>query len=340
MINPHLNSEQEYQNHKQEFICNFLKSLGHKIEFIWIGKGSRRRVVFQVDKHNNLGFFRSKTNDLIKIENYDLAEKVIEDLIPFLQKFIKKFQQNILNQIVVTNFDNGIDVVFRFNSQPSSHDERKIVDFAIDQKINCSWQFKNQITPIYLLKKNQIYCENLKIEVDSDVFIQPTKTGLNHIINFLKNNIHDSSEIKKIADLYCGFGVYSFSLINENLSFECFEGSDSMVEIIKNNAKNYKLSQKIRPFVRDLFNDPLNLKELETFDDIIINPPRNGAEPQIKNIAKSGVKKLQYISCNPATFLRDARILIDSKYNISSMFLLDQFYATNHSEVLTNFIKS
>jgi 23S rRNA (uracil1939-C5)-methyltransferase len=113
-----------------------------------------------------------------------------------------------------------------------------------------------------------------------------------------------------------------------------------MVNTIKNNAKNLQLSQKIQAQCRDLYGDPLTCKELAEFDNIIINPPRNGAEPQIKNIAKSKIKSLQYISCNPQTFARDAKNLIDLDYNIVNIVALDQFYSTNHLEVLASFIKN
>jgi tRNA/tmRNA/rRNA uracil-C5-methylase (TrmA/RlmC/RlmD family) len=85
-----------------------------------------------------------------------------------------------------------------------------------------------------------------------------------------------------------------------------------------------------------LYGDPLTAKELDEFDNVIINPPRNGAEPQIKNIAKSKIKSLQYISCNPQTFARDAKNLIDLNYKIIKIFALDQFYSTlpSHLDIL------
>ena len=316
-----------------------MQDLAVDVDFIWVGKASRRRVIFQIDNKNNLGFFKEKTNELIEIEEYPLAENSINLLIKPLKNFLKKQQQNFINQIAITSFDNGLDVVFRCNRQANLNEELKFINFAKEHFLNCSLAVKHNLIPLFFSRKNQIFCHDLKLNLDGEVFLQATKSGLEHIINFLRQEILAQKDVKKIADIYAGFGVYSFALHDLKASFSCFEGSQSMVDIIKNNAKNLQLSQKIKGHCRDLYGDPLTVKELAEFDNIIINPPRNGAEPQIKNIAKSKIKSLQYISCNPATFARDAKNLIDLNYNITKILALDQFYSTNHLELLASFVK-
>jgi len=70
---------------------------------------------------------------------------------------------------------------------------------------------------------------------------------------------------------------------------------------------------------------------------VIINPPRNGASPQVKQLAKSGVKKIVMVSCNPITFERDAKYLLDAGYNMTSATPIDQFYQTSHLELVAIF---
>ena len=256
-----------------------------------------------------------------------------------LKIFLKKQQQNFINQVVLTSFDNGLDVVFRCNRKADLNEELKFINFAKEHFLNCSFAVKQNLIPLFFSRKNQIFCGDLKLNLEGDIFLQATKSGLEHIINFLRKEILAQKNIKKIADIYAGFGVYSFALHDLKASFTCFEGSQSMVDVIKSNAKNLQLSQKIHSQCRDLYGDPLTAKELSEFDNVIINPPRNGAEPQIKNIAKSKIKSLQYISCNPETFARDAKNLIDLNYNIVNIYALDQFYSTNHLELLASFVK-
>lgn len=338
MTNRLSDEEINYRHNKEKNLVNIFKSFEKPIDFIWIDKNSRRRLVFQVDNNHNFGFFQEKSHKLNIVDNCEIAEKSINDLLPSLRKFLKNISTKLLKQIVVTNFDNGLDLVFRYIESPSSQDEKQLIDFAKSQNLVLSLQINSSIFPIYLPRKNQIYCGDYKLIVDSDIFIQATKKGLENIVNILRKTL-DDNQAKKIAELYCGCGIYSFTLLDLNRQFECFEGSESMIKIIKNNVKNFNINQKITPFVRDLYNNPLSVKELNIFDNVIINPPRNGAEPQIANIAKSQVKYVQYVSCNPISLVRDAKILVDEKYNISNITAIDQFYSTMHHEIIISFEK-
>lgn len=331
--------EEIYRQNKIDSLKKTLQDLAVNVEFIWVGDASRRRVIFQIDNKNNLGFFKERTKELIEIDEYPLAEKSINLLIKPLKIFLKKQQQNFINQVVVTSYDNGLDIVFRINRKADLNEELKFINFSKEHFLNCSFAVKQNLIPLFFSRKNQIFCGDLKLNLEGDIFLQATKSGLEHIINFLRTEISAQKDVKKIADIYSGFGVYSFALYNLKASFSCFEGSQSMVDVIKSNAKNLQLSQKIQAQCRDLYGDPLTAKELAEFDNVIINPPRNGAEPQIKNIAKSKIKSLQYISCNPETFARDAKNLIDLNYNIVNILALDQFYSTNHLELLASFVK-
>jgi len=333
-------NEEIYRQNKKNFLEKILKDFCVKPQFIWVGKASRRKVIFQINNKNNLGFFKEKTNELIEIDEYPLAEESINLLIKPLKIFLKKHQQNFINQVVITSFDNGLDIIFRINRKANLNEELKFINFAKEYFLNCSIELKHNLIPLFFNRKNQIYCGDLKLSLDGDIFLQATKSGLEEIINFLRNEILSQKNIKKIADIYAGFGVYSFALSDFKASFSCFEGSQTMVNLIKNNSKNLQLSKKISGYCRDLFGDPLTCQELAEFDNVIINPPRNGAEPQIRNIAKSNISSLQYISCNPLTFVRDFKILIDNNYKIVNIIALDQFYSTNHLELLASFSKN
>ena len=112
-----------------------------------------------------------------------------------------------------------------------------------------------------------------------------------------------------------------------------------MTDLISKNASANGLAQKIKAQMRDLFSTPLDKNELKDFDQVIINPPRNGATPQIIEISKSNLKNVIYVSCNPQSFKRDAQILIDSGFKISSLSAIDQFHATEHLELVAIFQK-
>jgi 23S rRNA (uracil1939-C5)-methyltransferase len=88
---------------------------------------------------------------------------------------------------------------------------------------------------------------------------------------------------------------------------------------------------------RDLFANPLTASELSRFDAVVFDPPRAGAREQSTRIAESGVPTVVAVSCNPATFARDARILTDGGYRLERVTPVDQFVWSAHVELVARF---
>ena len=104
-------------------------------------------------------------------------------------------------------------------------------------------------------------------------------------------------------------------------------------------AKKASGLKPIEAVARDLFREPLSATELNDFDAVVFDPPRAGAEAQAKMIAKSKVKTVVAVSCNPATLARDARTLIDGGYSLESVTPVDQFEYSPHIEAVAVFRK-
>lgn len=93
----------------------------------------------------------------------------------------------------------------------------------------------------------------------------------------------------------------------------------------------------LTPERRDLFRRPLLPGELNKFDTIVLDPPRAGAAAQIEQIAKSKAARVIYVSCNPASFARDARTLIDGGYKLGPVTPVDQFLWSAQLELAAHF---
>jgi len=192
--------------------------------------------------------------------------------------------------------------------------------------------------PILISQPNQIFYPNFKIELGSDIFIQATKSGLNKISSVIYDFVKNKFDKKIIAaDIYTGFGAYSFAIIDLVKEIHAFEGSAEMVQSITKNAAKNGFNNRIKTEHRDLMLYPVSDKELLKFDLAIINPPRNGAGPQMKKIAQSKLQNLIYVSCNPKTFARDAKILIEAGFKIIKLNAIDQFYSSLHLELVVVF---
>jgi 23S rRNA (uracil1939-C5)-methyltransferase len=90
---------------------------------------------------------------------------------------------------------------------------------------------------------------------------------------------------------------------------------------------------------RDLYRRPLDRGELKRFDAVILDPPRAGAAEQVSELARSSVRRVAYVSCNPATFARDAKTLVDGGYKLDWVEPVGQFRWSTHVELVACFIR-
>ena len=112
--------------------------------------------------------------------------------------------------------------------------------------------------------------------------------------------------------------------------------ADSDAEAIAALKRAAETTQGLKPVAaeaRDLFRRPLAASELTSFDAVVFDPPRQGAEAQARALAASSVPVVVAVSCNPATFARDARILADGGYRLTRVTAVDQFRYSPHVEI-------
>ena len=138
---------------------------------------------------------------------------------------------------------------------------------------------------------------------------------------------------KRVADLFCGVGTFALRLA-EKARVSAFEFSDTAIEALNKAARNASGLKPITAESRDLFRRPLVPLELKAFDAVVFDPPRQGAEAQARQLALSKVPLVVGVSCDPATFARDARILVDGGYRLERVVPVDQFLYSSHVELV------
>jgi 23S rRNA (uracil1939-C5)-methyltransferase len=138
---------------------------------------------------------------------------------------------------------------------------------------------------------------------------------------------------KRIADLFCGLGTFTFPLATR-AALLAVDGDRQAIAALQNAAKRTPGLKPTEAKVRDLFREPLSVRELEPFDAVVFDPPRAGAAAQASILAASRVRTIVAVSCNPATLARDARILIDGGYGLERVTPIDQFLFSPHVEAV------
>ena len=146
-------------------------------------------------------------------------------------------------------------------------------------------------------------------------------------------------QAKRVADLFSGCGTFTFALARSS-AVSAFDSEADSIAALTAAARNAQGLKPITAERRDLFRRPLSDAELNAFDALVIDPPRSGAKAQCELIAGSTVRRVIAVSCNPATFARDARTLIDGGYTLARITPIDQFLWSPHIELVATFERS
>jgi 23S rRNA (uracil1939-C5)-methyltransferase len=163
-------------------------------------------------------------------------------------------------------------------------------------------------------------------------FLQATQLGEDTLARLVSGH---AGKPKTIADLFCGVGPFALRLA-ENTKVTAMDSDDAALAALAQAAHAPGL-KPVAVQKRDLFRRPLTAPELKGFDVVIFDPPRQGAEAQARELAKSKAPLVIAVSCNAATFARDAKILIDGGYTLSAVTPVDQFKYTAHVEIVARF---
>ena len=155
-------------------------------------------------------------------------------------------------------------------------------------------------------------------------FLQATEDGEAALVAGVSEAIAGA---QAVADLFAGLGTFALA----NGSIYAAEAGRDAAMALKRAAPGMEVEH------RDLYRRPLDAVELSRFDAVILDPPRAGAEEQVRSLASSVVPRIAYVSCNPATFARDTRILVDGGYQLEWVKPVGQFRWSTHVELCASF---
>lgn len=360
-------SEAEYQDKKSrdvQFILQNLQAEDFKFaEPVFVGDGQRRRasLAFAYRKGRlTLGFNQKQSSEIVDIDSCCLLTPKLNAVLNPLRELLnelctvkipvmKKNKQvgvNNLNggDVMITEADNGIDAVLEFDGDLNLDYRMIIFEFA--QKYNDIIRISHRKTefakPETVVEKAKPYLNiaGYEVYIPAGTFLQASKASEQVLIEIVLRYLGEDGG--KIADLFCGVGTFSYPLSkNINNKITAVDSSKSLLEGFRQSV-NKNMIPNIEIIEKNLFKYPLDEKELSGFDVVVFDPPRAGAEAQVKKIAAMGEgapKKVIAVSCNPHSFVKDANILLGGGYRLQEITLVDQFCYSNHSELVALFTK-
>jgi 23S rRNA (uracil1939-C5)-methyltransferase len=344
--------EDVYRTWKEDAVRGVLAQNGIAPEewapSVFIAAGRRRRATFAARKKGGtvtLGFNGFRSHDLVDIGSCMLLTPRINAVIPSLRESLADiipegesvdvFLQNVGEQVdcVLTG-----DVIAGGKKDLSSKQIALLARMAdLIGLARISLRKGERDIPETQIDLMPIRAQfgALTVDIPPSAFLQPSAEGEAALVAAVMNGIGKGSKKRKIADLFCGCGTFTGPLAAAS-QVHALDGDRAAIVSLRKAAKGFV---NLQAEERDLFREPLGPRELRNYDVVVLDPPRAGAASQAAQLAKSTVPNAVYVSCNPETFARDAKIMLAAGYALKSIQMVDQFIWSSHAELVGVFYR-
>jgi len=228
---------------------------------------------------------------------------------------------------VVNLLDSGPDLLLRTDAPLTTPDRTRLADFARVRGLPriTTQNGTGPIEPAAALRPATTMLSGTLVTPPPGAFLQASAEGEAAIVAAVLAGLPDKLPAKaRIADLYAGCGTLTFALARY-ARVAAYEGDAPSAVALREAANHSGQAGRVEAYTRDLARQPLADKELSGFAAIVLDPPHAGAEAQVARITASTVKRVIYVSCNPAALARDAALLRQAGFGLLSATPIDQF---------------
>ncbi len=306
-------------------------------ELTFLPAASRRRVEFKLhhgDDGISFAFYAPRSRDLVPVDSCLILEPALQKLMkPLAEKLSDWYAVKAIKTLSLTMADSGIDMVLSCSSIPDNTNDLGVLAESLNiGRISLLAPGEK----MFVASNNSPITMALggyDIPLPAGAFLQASKEGQRLLTEAVIKGV---GSITSVVDLFCGIGTYSFPL-SKTAKVHAVENSPHMIKGLKASIALHGLTGHLSAKQRDLFISPLLPKELGRYKAAIINPPRPGAKKQCEEIAKSSIDRVVMVSCNPASFARDAKTLGKAGFNLESALAVDQFVYSPHLEIVATF---
>ncbi|MDE1993941.1 MAG: class I SAM-dependent RNA methyltransferase [Rhizobiaceae bacterium] len=324
-----------YRAFKRQLVVDALRSKGltpDVDDLIAAQPGERRRVVFaarKTEKDMLIGFNQAESHHIVAIEECPIAATGIISRLPAIKAVgaalafkAEPFRISVLETL------SGLDIAVDDVGKLSDKQRRSAIEtvLALRGIARVSLNGEILVEPV----KPVLEFSGVRVSPPPGAFAQATKPAEEAMAELVATHVGKS---KRIADLFAGSGTFSLRLARIG-RVHAVEGEEKALAALDHAARNTQGLKPVTVERRDLFRRPLMTQELKAYDAVVFDPPRAGAEFQSKELARSAVKKIVAVSCNPLTLARDLALLVEGGYRITRVTPIDQFLWTSHVEVV------
>jgi 23S rRNA (uracil1939-C5)-methyltransferase len=333
-------ADEPYGAFKRQLVIDALKSKGltpEVGEIVPARPGERRRVVFaarKTEKDMLIGFNQAESHHIVAIEECPISSAGIIARLPAIRAIAASLATSAEPfRVAVLETLSGLDISVDEVKKLSDPQRRKAIETALSLRGIARVSLNGEI--LVEPSKPMVEFGGVQVSPPPGGFTQATKPAEEAMAELVTAH---AGKAKRIADLFAGAGTFSLRLARIG-RVHAVEAEAKALAALDHAARNTQGLKPVTVEKRDLFRRPLMTQEFKPYDVVVFDPPRAGAEFQCQELARSGVKKIVAVSCNPLTLARDLAILVEGGYRITGVTPIDQFLWTSHVEVVATLEK-
>jgi 23S rRNA (uracil1939-C5)-methyltransferase len=297
---------------------------------------TRRRATLRAQRASGrvlIGFNEAGSNRIVDMaECHILHPRLFELIAPLRSLLASILPPKRSGEVQLTLADQGADVMLKgvavegleaVEALTAFSERYRLARLVVDEGFGPETRYEPRPLTVTL--------GGTPVTMPAGAFLQATQDGEAALVAAVRDATAGAG---RIADLFAGLGTFALSL---NGQVTAAEASRDAVLALKSAAGGAGKSIDVEH--RDLYRRPYGAKELAAFDVVVLDPPRAGAAEQVRELAASAVPRIAYVSCNPATFARDAEMLVSGGYRLLWARPVGQFRWSTHVELAAAFVR-
>ncbi len=241
-------------------------------------------------------------------------------------------------ELLLTLVEGGVDLLLDCHADPGVAEREMLAAFAEARdlaRLSLRRRGAPEVEPLIVRRPPELAYGPFRIPFPAGAFLQATEEGEAALRAFVAEALAPDM---RLLDLYAGLGGLSLPFIDRLKGLAMFEASGEAVAAVKT-AVRARPGSPVLVARRDLAKRPLAVEELAAFDLVLLDPPRAGARAQVERLAEAPVTRLVHVSCNPASFARDAAILAAGGWRLARLRPVDQFVHASEVELAALFLR-
>lgn len=295
---------------------------------------SRRRATLagrRTKKGALIGFHARRSDTIVPLSDCDVLHPDLMAVLPALAEMTRLgASRSATLAFALTRSEAGIDCAVT-GGKPLDEALRLALPRFLHQFARLTWGDETVFTETPPVQR----FGGTTVTPPPGAFLQATPDGEAALLAAMREATEGA---KHIVDLFSGCGTFALPLAR-TARVHAVEGSRAMIAALDQGLRHASGLKPVTTEARDLFRRPLMAEDLAPYDAAIIDPPRAGAEAQVRELAAADLARIGFVSCNPVTFARDAKTLTDAGFRLDWVQVVDQFRWSPHIELAARFTR-